>query len=65
MVHEDYLFAVLHDLEKVDCLYTVDSWNIEKMNKKVVDAENRMKAYCELGWYTFSRTAVNNKQAKL
>jgi len=64
MAHEGDLFALLNDLEKADGLYTVDSWNIEKMKKKAVVAGSRMKAYCELGWYTFSRTAVNKKQAK-
>jgi hypothetical protein len=64
MAHEGDLFALLNDLEKADGLYTVDSCNIEKINKKAVDAKNRMKAYCELGWYTFSRTAVNKRQAR-
>jgi hypothetical protein len=64
MAHEGDLFALLNDLEKADGLYAVDSCNIEKINKKVVDSENRMKAYCELGWYTFNRTAANKKQAR-
>ena len=64
MAHEGDLFALLNDLEKADGLYAVDSCNIEKINKKAVDSDNRMKAYCELGWYTFNRTAANKKHAR-
>jgi cell division protein FtsI/penicillin-binding protein 2 len=53
MAHEGDLFALLNDLEKAEGLFAVDSCDIEKMNKKTVDTENIMKAYCELGWYTF------------
>ena len=53
MAHEGDLFALLNDLEKADGLYTVDKCNIEKTSNKTVDTENNMKAFCELGWYTF------------
>jgi len=59
MAHEGDLFALLNDLEKADGLFAVDSCNIEKMSKKTVDSENIMKAYCELGWYTFRGTKAN------
>jgi len=59
MAHEGDLFALLNDLEKADGLFAVDSCNIEKMSKKIVDTENIMKAYCELGWYTFRGTKAN------
>jgi len=60
MAHEGDLFALLNDLEKADGLYTVDKCNIEKIGNKKVDTENNMKAYCELGWYTF-RGSKSNK----
>ena len=65
MAHEGDLFALLNDLKKADGLYTVDKCDIEKASKKAVDTENNMKAYCELGWYTFrsSRAARENKNA--
>jgi len=53
MAHEGDLFALLNDLEKADGLFAVDRCNIEKTSNKTVDTENAMKAYCELGWYTF------------
>lgn len=53
MAHEGDLFALLNDLGKADGLFSVDSCNIEKTSKKVVDTDNNMKAYCELVWYTF------------
>jgi len=53
MAHEGDLFALLNDLEKADGLFAVDRCDIEKMSKKTVDSKNIMKAYCELGWYTF------------
>jgi hypothetical protein len=53
MAHEGDLFALLNDLEKADGLFAVDLCKIEKINIKTVDTENVMKAYCELGWYTF------------
>ncbi len=59
MAHEGDLFALLNDLEKADGLYAVDHCNIEKMSKKTVDTENIMKAYCELGWYTFRGSKAN------
>ena len=59
MAHEGDLFALLNDLEKADGLFAVDRCDIEKMNRKIVDTENIMKAYCELGWYTFRSTKAN------
>ena len=59
MAHEGDLFALLNDLTKADGLYTVDKCNIEKTGKKVVDTDNNMKAYCELGWYTFRGEKAN------
>ncbi len=59
MAHEGDLFALLNDLGKADGLFAVDSCNIEKVNRKTVDSENMMKAYCELGWYTFRGSKVN------
>jgi len=59
MAHEGDLFALLNDLEKADGLFAVDRCDIEKMSKKAVDSENNMKAYCELGWYTFRGSKAN------
>ncbi len=56
MAHEGDLFALLNDLSKADGLFAIDSCNIEKVSKKVVDTDNNMKAFCELGWYTFRRS---------
>jgi len=58
MAHEGDLFALLNDLKKADGLFAVDRCDIEKMSKKTVDSENNMKAYCELGWYTFRSSKV-------
>lgn len=63
MAHEGDLFALLNDLAKADGLYTVDKCRIEKISKKAVDTGNNMKAFCELGWYTF-RGAKTNKVAR-
>ncbi len=63
MAHEGDLFALLNDLTKASGLYTVDKCNIEKINNKNVDTVNNMKAYCELGWYTF-RGKKANKDGK-
>ena len=60
MAHEGDLFALLNDLERADGLYTVDKCDIEKVGAKMVDTENNMKAFCELGWYTF-RGSKSNK----
>ncbi len=59
MAHEGDLFALLNDLGKADGLFAVDSCDIEKTSKKAVDFENAMKAYCELGWYTFRGSRAN------
>ena len=63
MAHEGDLFALLNDLTKADGLYTVEKCNIEKISKKNVDTDNNMKAFCELGWYTF-RGSKANKDGK-
>jgi hypothetical protein len=65
MAHEGDLFALLNDLRKADGLFAIDRCDIEKGSKKAVDSENNMKAYCELGWYTFrsSRANRDNKNA--
>jgi len=59
MAHEGDLFALLNDLGKADGLFAIDLCNIEKISKKVVDTDNNMKAYCELGWYTFRGSKAN------
>lgn len=59
MAHEGDLFALLNDLEKADGMFAIDRCNIEKISKKTVDTENNMKAYCELGWYTFKGANAN------
>lgn len=59
MAHEGDLFALLNDLEKADGLFAVDRCDIEKISKKTVDTDNNMKAYCELGWYTFRGSKAN------
>lgn len=53
MAHEGDLFVLLNDLQKADGLYAIDNCRIEKMGKRSIDANNNMKANCELGWYTF------------
>lgn len=54
MAHEGDLFALLNDLGKADGLFAVDSCDIEKTNiNNNVASNNNMKAFCELGWYTF------------
>ena len=64
MAHEGDLFALLNDLEKADGLFAVDSCDIEKISKTAVDTENAMKAYCELGWYTFRGSKAGNARGK-
>lgn len=59
MAHEGDLFALLNDLGKADGLFAVDRCNIEKTSNEDVGAENNMKAYCELGWYTFRGSKTN------
>jgi len=59
MAHEGDLFALLNDLGKADGLFAIDRCDIEKISKKTVDTENAMKAYCELGWYTFRGSKAN------
>ena len=61
LAHEGDLFALLNDLEKADGLFAVDRCDIEKISKTAVDTENAMKAYCELGWYTFRGSRTNTR----
>ena len=64
MAHEGDLFALLNDLRKADGLFAIDSCDIEKISKKIVDTDNNMKAYCELGWYTFRGSSAGNNKRK-
>jgi hypothetical protein len=64
MAHEGDLFALLNDLRKADGLYTVDKCRIEKTNINSVNMNNNMKAYCELGWYTFRGAKADQKAKK-
>ena len=64
MAHEGDLFALLNDLGKADGLFAVDSCDIEKISKEVVDINSNMKAYCELGWYTFKGSKANKSRNK-
>lgn len=64
MSHEGDLFALLNDLKKADGLFAIDRCDIEKINKTTSGAENNMKAYCELGWYTFRGSNAGKKRAK-
>lgn len=61
MAHEGDLFALLNDLRKADGLYAVDRCDIEKIVRKDATLVDDMKAYCELGWYTFRRSRANGK----
>ncbi len=61
MAHEGDLFALLNDLGQADGLFAIDRCDIEKISKKLVGTDNNMKAYCELGWYTFRGSKANNK----
>lgn len=63
MAHEGDLFAILKDLKKADGLFAVDSCDIEKTNKEIQLDSNNMKAYCELGWYTFKRANAGRNDA--
>ena len=63
MAHEGDLFAILNDLKKADGLFAVDSCDIEKINKDIQLEGNNMKAYCELGWYTFKGSNIGRKDA--
>ena len=64
MAHEGDLFALLNDLAKADGLYAIDRCNIEKISKSDIETDNNMKAYCELGWYTFRRAQANTNRTK-
>ncbi len=62
MAHEGDLFAMLNDLKKADGLFAVERCEIEKLSKKIVDTDNNMKAFCELGWYTFKGTKSKKRR---
>jgi len=66
MAHEGDLFALLNDLSKADGLFAVDRCDIQKVNREIVKTETNMRAYCELGWYTFKRAEAKSgkKNAK-
>lgn len=64
MAHEGDLFALLNDLSKADGLFAVDFCDIEKISKGAVDTDTEMKAYCELGWYTFKGSKTNKGRNK-
>ncbi|MEE9337971.1 MAG: hypothetical protein V3U87_07830, partial [Methylococcaceae bacterium] len=59
MAHEGDLFVLFNDLRQANGLFAIDSCNIVKITKRSVDVNNRMKAFCELGWYTFRGTNAN------
>jgi len=64
MAHEGDLFALLNDLKMAGGLFAVDSCNIEKINKDFFTGDtnkeiSKLKAYCELGWYTFKNSNAN------
>ena len=64
MAHEGDLFALINDLGKADGLFAVDRCDIEKISKEVIDTNNNMKAFCELGWYTFKGSKANKNRKK-
>lgn len=55
MAHEGDLFVMLNNLEnRAKGLFSVDKCDVERMSfKNLIVNENKMKAYCELSWYTF------------
>lgn len=61
MGHEGDLFAVLNDLQKASGMFAVDSCDIEKAGAVIAYDANNVKAYCELGWYTFKGSRANQK----
>jgi len=62
MAHEGDLFALLNDLRKADGLYAVDECEIMKTGSSRDSGLDTMKAYCKLGWYTFSATKSKRKK---
>lgn len=64
MAHEGDLFALLNDLKKADGLYTVDKCSINKISNISVDKNNNMKAFCQLGWYTFRGEKADKNRGK-
>lgn len=55
LAHEGDLFAVFNHLEKADGLYAVDRCDIDRVHFDDTLDDSNLKAYCELGWYTFRR----------
>jgi hypothetical protein len=55
MAHEGDLFVMLNNLEnRAKGLFSVDKCDVERMSfKNLIVNENKMKAHCELSWYTF------------
>jgi hypothetical protein len=55
MAHEGDLFVMLNNLEKrAKGIFSVDKCDVERTDITNQTAnENKMKAYCELSWYTF------------
>lgn len=62
MAHEGDLFVLFNDLRQANGLFAIDSCNIVKITKRSVDINNRMKAFCELGWYTFRGTNASQER---
>lgn len=59
MAHEGDLFSLFNDLRQANGLFAIDSCNITKINKRDISVNSRMKAFCELGWYTIKGTNAN------
>ena len=59
MAHEGDLFVLFNDLRQANGIFAIDSCSIVKITKRSSDVNNRMKAFCELGWYTFRGTNAN------
>jgi len=59
IAHEGDLFSLINDLKRSDGLFAIDKCNIERTGRSSKDSENRMKASCQLGWYTFKGSSAN------
>lgn len=64
MAHEGDLFALLNDLRQANGIYAVDKCDIVKAGAGKSGGIDTMKAYCELGWYTFRATKTGRKGGK-
>lgn len=53
MAHEGDLFALLNNLRNADGLYAVEKCDISKIDTRDNNTMDKLKAFCELGWYTF------------